>query len=63
MDPIDSSKAKYNYALSYTLDFLGDMLTPPPAARNRKFEIVVDEVVFIGYPVSVGAEWGMEFCR
>ena len=53
-------ESQYNYALSYPLDFLGDMLTPPPAARNRKFEICVDELVFIGHPVSVGADgkWG-----
>ncbi|ORX39153.1 nitrogen permease regulator of amino acid transport activity 3-domain-containing protein [Kockovaella imperatae] len=49
-------ESQYNFALSYTLDFLGDMLTPPPAARNRKFEICVDELVFVGYPVSVGAD-------
>ena len=54
-------ESQYNYALSYTLDFLGDMLTPPPAARNRKFEICVDELVFVGYPVSVGPDgkWAM----
>lgn len=51
---------QYNYALSYPIDFLSDMLTPPRSACNRKFEICVDELVFVGHPVSVGKDgnWG-----
>lgn len=30
-------EAQYNYALGYSLDFLGDLLSPPRAACNRKF--------------------------
>lgn len=45
-------EAQYNYALGYSLDFLADLLTPPRAACNRKFEVSVDELVFIGHPVS-----------
>lgn len=47
---------QYDSALGYNLDFLGDMLTPPRAACNRKFEIIVDELLFIGHPVTNGAD-------
>ncbi|WVW79498.1 hypothetical protein I302_101467 [Kwoniella bestiolae CBS 10118] len=52
-EKIDS---QYNYALGYHLDFLSDMLTPPRAACNRKFEICVGSVVFLGHPVCSNAE-------
>jgi len=45
---------QYDTALGYSLDFLGDMLTPPRSACNRKFEINVDELIFVGHPVTVG---------
>ncbi|WWC91075.1 uncharacterized protein L201_006016 [Kwoniella dendrophila CBS 6074] len=47
---------QYNYALGYHLDFLSDMLTPPRAACNRKFEICVGSVVFLGHPVCSGPD-------
>lgn len=49
-------ESQYNRALSYPLDFLGDMLTPPRSACNRKFEICVDELVFVGHPVCCGPD-------
>ncbi|WRT69197.1 uncharacterized protein IL334_006181 [Kwoniella shivajii] len=52
-EKIDS---QYNYALGYHLDFLSDMLTPPRAACNRKFEICVESLVFIGHPVCSGPD-------
>ncbi|WWD06885.1 hypothetical protein V865_004982 [Kwoniella europaea PYCC6329] len=52
-EKIDS---QYNYALGYHLDFLSDMLTPPRAACNRKFEICVGSVVFLGHPVCSNAD-------
>ena len=54
LDRFDESK--YNSALGYSLDFLSDMLTPPRSASNRKFEICVDELVFIGHPVYIGPD-------
>jgi hypothetical protein len=55
-----SIESQYSYALGYSLDFLSDMLTPPRAACNRKFELCVDELVFIGHPVTIGpdGQWG-----
>lgn len=53
-DPYD--EAQYHNSLNYSLDFLSDMLTPPKAACNRKFEICVDELVFVGHPVSCGPD-------
>lgn len=51
-----SIESQYSYALGYSLDFLSDMLTPPRAACNRKFELCVDELVFIGHPVTIGSD-------
>lgn len=55
-----SIESQYSFALGYSLDFLSDMLTPSRAACNRKFELCVDELVFIGHPVTIGADgtWG-----
>ena len=47
---------QYETALAYSLDFLGDMLTPPRSACNRKFEINVDELIFVGHPVTCGPD-------
>jgi hypothetical protein len=47
---------QYSHALSYSLDFLSDMLSPPRSACNRKFEICVDELVFVGHPVCIGKD-------
>jgi hypothetical protein len=47
---------QYNYSLGYNLDFLGDLLCPPRAACNRKFEVSVDELVFIGHPVCTSPD-------
>lgn len=49
-------EAQYHNSLNYSLDFLSDMLTPPRSACNRKFEICVDELVFVGHPVSCGPD-------
>lgn len=47
---------QYDSALAYSLDFLGDMLTPPRSACNRKFEVCVDELMFVGHPVTNGPD-------
>lgn len=47
---------QYDSALGYSLDFLGDMMTPPRSACNRKFEIIVDELLFVGHPVTNGTD-------
>jgi hypothetical protein len=52
---------QYDTALAYSLDFLGDMLTPPRSACNRKFEIIVDELVFIGHPITNGPDGNWRF--
>ena len=61
-EPVDDKnkdhfdEAQYHNSLNYSLDFLSDMLTPPRSACNRKFEICVDELVFVGHPVSCGPD-------
>lgn len=49
-------ESQYQYSLGYPLDFLSDMLTPPKSACNRKFEINVDELIFVGHPVTCGLD-------
>jgi hypothetical protein len=47
---------QYHNSLNYSLDFLSDMLAPSRTACNRKFEICVDELVFVGHPVTSGPD-------
>jgi hypothetical protein len=49
-------EAQYHSSLNYSLDFLSDMLAPSRTACNRKFEICVDELVFVGHPVTSGPD-------
>lgn len=51
-----SIESQYNSSMGYSLDFLSDLLSPPRKACNRKFEISVDELVFIGHPVCCNSE-------
>lgn len=51
-----SLEQQYNYSMGYPLEFLSDLLSPPRAACNRKFEISVDELIFIGHPVCSGPD-------
>lgn len=44
-------ESQYNYALGWPLEVLADMLTPPRSACNRRFELCVGNVVFLGHPV------------
>lgn len=55
--PLD---VQYNYSLGYPLEFLSDLLSPSRTACNRKFEISVNELIFIGHPVCAGSDgkWG-----
>lgn len=52
----DYDESQYHSSLNYSLDFLSDMLAPSRTACNRKFEICVDELVFIGHPVTSGLD-------
>ncbi|TYJ54856.1 hypothetical protein B9479_004447 [Cryptococcus floricola] len=49
-------ESQYNYALGWPLEVLADMLTPPRAACNRRFELCVGNVVFLGHPVCAGPD-------
>lgn len=53
LTPLD---VQYNYSLGYPLEFLSDLLSPSRAACNRKFEISVNELLFIGHPVCCGPD-------
>lgn len=49
-------EAQYNTTLGYSLDFLADLLSPPRSSCHKKFEVTVDEIVFIGHPVCCGPD-------
>jgi hypothetical protein len=51
-DSNEYDETQYHNSLNYSLDFLSDMLAPSRTACNRKFEICVDELVFVGHPVT-----------
>ncbi|WVQ81127.1 hypothetical protein IAT38_003249 [Cryptococcus sp. DSM 104549] len=54
-------ESQYNYALGWPLEVLSDMLTPPRSACNRKFELCVGNVVFLGHPVCSGPDGKWEY--
>jgi hypothetical protein len=45
-------KDEYNEVLGYHADFLGSFLCPKQSLCHRKFELIVDDLAFIGHPVS-----------
>lgn len=49
-------ESQYNYALGWPLEVLADMLTPPRSACNRRFELCVGNVVFLGHPVCASPD-------
>lgn len=52
----------YNNLLGYSTSFLANLLSPKSALCHQKFELIVDELVFVGHPVCVDADggWGFE---
>lgn len=46
----------FSHYLGYPVDFLAEMLAPTREMCNRKFELVVDDLAFIGHPVYRSAE-------
>ncbi|TFY78601.1 hypothetical protein EWM64_g5411 [Hericium alpestre] len=52
-------KDDYDDLLGYSADFLSSMLSPQRALCHQKFELVVDDLCFIGHPVcaEAGGTW------
>ncbi|ODV89153.1 hypothetical protein CANCADRAFT_27840 [Tortispora caseinolytica NRRL Y-17796] len=51
-----SDKSKFNSILGFDLQFLGDTLSPPPKLCNTRFELCIDDMVFLGLPVRPMAD-------
>ncbi|BEJ00691.1 hypothetical protein CcaverHIS631_0505480 [Cutaneotrichosporon cavernicola] len=47
---------QYNFSMGYSLEFLSDLLSPRRAACNRKFSITINELIFMGHPVTAGPD-------
>ncbi|EMD33925.1 hypothetical protein CERSUDRAFT_67555 [Gelatoporia subvermispora B] len=51
----------YECVLGYSVDTLAGMLCPTRAMCHQKFELVVDDLAFIGHPVCADADGGWRF--
>ncbi|KAJ7104261.1 nitrogen permease regulator of amino acid transport activity 3-domain-containing protein [Mycena belliarum] len=45
-------KDEYDYLFGYSSDFLANLLCPQRSMCHQKFELLVDDLAFIGHPVS-----------
>jgi len=54
-----SSSDNYHKLLGYSAEFLAGLLCPNQALCHQKFELIVDDLAFIGHPVCAekGATW------
>jgi len=50
---------EYDHLLGYSVDFLASLLCPQSSMCHQKFELVVDDLAFIGHPVcsDVDGDW------
>jgi nitrogen permease regulator 3-like protein len=53
-------RERYDDLLGYSSEFLAGILCPHPSLYNQKFELIVDDLAFIGHPVE--AEAGDVWC-
>ncbi|CAE6423837.1 unnamed protein product [Rhizoctonia solani] len=58
----DHDREIYTSLLGYRSSFLAEILSPKAALCHQKFELVVDELAFLGHPVYAGPDggWGWE---
>ncbi|KAG8703990.1 hypothetical protein FRC11_010301, partial [Ceratobasidium sp. 423] len=58
----DQEREVYMNLLGYRSGFLAEILSPKSALCHQKFELVVDELAFLGHPVYAGPDggWGWE---
>lgn len=45
---------KVTKLFGFDLDFLSDMVSPPKALCNNRFELTVEDMVFLGLPIHIG---------
>lgn len=63
MESIDESHVpnEYDGLLGYSAEFLAGLLCPHAAMCHQKFEIVVDDLAFLGHPVCSEPDGGWRF--
>ncbi|CAN6674605.1 hypothetical protein TRVA0_058S00122 [Trichomonascus vanleenenianus] len=54
-DPSDQNDdgSSWKKALGFDVDFLGELLSPPQSMCNTRFEMTVDDLVFLGIPIHI----------
>ncbi|KAF9565186.1 hypothetical protein CPC08DRAFT_704721 [Agrocybe pediades] len=52
---------EYEIVLGYSAEFLANLLCPHMSMCHQKFELVVDDLAFIGHPVCAEADGGWRF--
>ncbi|KAL5520245.1 hypothetical protein ACEPAG_9458 [Sanghuangporus baumii] len=58
-----SSEHEYESLLGYPAEFLASILCPKDDMCHQKFELVVDDLAFIGHPVCADSDGGWRFKR
>ncbi|KAF9007606.1 nitrogen permease regulator of amino acid transport activity 3-domain-containing protein [Cyathus striatus] len=59
--PHTSSLAEYDHVFGYNAEFLASMLCPKRSMCHQKFELIVDDLAFIGHPVCADADGAWRF--
>ncbi|KAJ7178562.1 nitrogen permease regulator of amino acid transport activity 3-domain-containing protein [Mycena crocata] len=56
-----SIKDEYDHLFGYSSDFLANLLCPQRSMCHQKFELLVDDLAFIGHPVSAEDDGAWRF--
>ena len=59
--PEPIGRHEYDHLFGYHVDFLANLLLPHQSMCHQKFELLVDDLAFIGHPVHVDAEGKWRF--
>lgn len=57
------SASEWENILGYDRDFLNSLLTPAKSLCNKRFELVIDNIAFIGHPVCAdeNGKWSLPY--
>jgi len=58
-DPVPENQ--YNHLLGFDSEFLARLLCPHKSMSHQKFELMVDDLAFIGHPVSADSDGNWSF--
>ncbi|KAJ7659963.1 nitrogen permease regulator of amino acid transport activity 3-domain-containing protein [Mycena rosella] len=56
-----STKDEHDYLFGYSSEFLANLLCPQRSMCHQKFELLVDDLAFIGHPVSAEEDGAWRF--